>query len=90
MQRLVYLVENGCHDGHLTTECQHIIEDIQRLVYSFGADSLILGCTHFSHLEGELQALMPEIKIFSPAKIGAQKIVNEIQPHRECGRVIYT
>lgn len=90
MQELVSLVENGCGDGRINQRCKELLYKVKAFCERTSADSLVLGCTHFSHLEGELQTLMPHIKIFSPAKIGAEKIAKEILPHCENGRIIYT
>ena len=55
------------------------------------ADCLILGCTHFSHLEGEIGGLLPRVKIISPAREGAIELVKKTIPSRQgCGRDIYT
>lgn len=80
MQPLVSAIEWG-----FSTESW--VEQITRLCQ--GYDSLILGCTHFSHLYDELRAVMPEINILSPAHIGAREIMR-ITTDREGGRDIYT
>ena len=67
MQPLVSLIEWG-----LDTKSAE--EDIARLCRENEADTLILGCTHFSHLLTRLQARLPEVKILSPAHIGAREI----------------
>ncbi len=90
MQELVALVEGGCRNEKTNQRCRDLLWQVRCLCDNMQADSLILGCTHFSHLEGELQALMPNIKIYSPAKIGAQELARVILPHKEGGRVVYT
>jgi glutamate racemase len=54
-----------------------------------GCDTLILGCTHFSHLYDELREALPEVKILSPAHIGAGEI-KKITIDHGSGRDIYT
>ena len=88
-QRLVALVEGGCRDGMINSECERELERIASKVKSAGADTLILGCTHFSHLERELRQ-MCGVKTVSPAREGARALVNTIkEDRRESGRNIY-
>ena len=90
-QRLVTLVENGNRDGRIDEECKKILLSIKDEVLRTSADGLILGCTHFSHLEKEIKRVIPEVKIISPAKEGAKKIVRMIKNRpEEMGRVTYT
>ena len=88
-QKLVALVEGGCRDGKITAQCDEELSAIAEKVKSMGADTLILGCTHFSHLEGELQQRC-KIRTVSPAREGARALVKLItKSRRECGRNIY-
>lgn len=88
-QNLVALVEGGCRDGKITSECEDEIERISGRIKSFGADRLILGCTHFSHLEGSLQKSCG-IRTVSPAREGARALVKMIkQCRKENGRNVY-
>ena len=80
MQPLVSLIEWG-HD----TKCA--INEIVEMCDGF--DTLILGCTHFSHLYDDLRAELPEVKILSPAHIGANE-VRKIKISRGCGLDRYT
>jgi len=90
-QELVSLVERGNRDGSVSGECKDTLSAISRRVRDAGAEVLILGCTHFSHLEGELSMLLPEVKIVSPARAGAIEMAKTInEGRRERGRVIYT
>ena len=89
-QRLVALVESGNRDGRIDPICREYLWDMAERVRNTGADTLILGCTHFSHLEGEIAALLPEFRIISPARVGAIEMVKKIMPSRsECGKVTY-
>ena len=88
-QRLVSLVEGGCRDGRISAECKSEIDRIARRVKEMRADTLILGCTHFSHLEKEL-ASGCGVRTVSPAREGAVTLVRMIKTdRRECGRTIY-
>ncbi len=88
-QKLVALVESGCRDGRLTDECEKEIDRVAELVRGFGADTLILGCTHFSHLENELSRRC-NVRTVSPAREGAIALVKRIENFRkENGRSIY-
>ena len=92
-QRLVSLIEKGSRDGCITDECKDIISKIGKTVVSIGADTLILGCTHFSHVEGELARLIPNVRILSPARLGARELIMSIKTNQrspEHGRTVYT
>lgn len=89
-QELVTLVEGGSSDGRVSAECRKYLLSLSERVKSTGADTLILGCTHFSHLEREIGRLLPKVKIISPARVGAEEIVKKISSRpRESGRVVY-
>lgn len=89
-QDLVALVERGNRDGRLDKECRRYLTELSDRIQATDADALILGCTHFSHLEGELGKLLPNVKIISPAREGAKEIAKKINPrHRERGRIVY-
>ena len=80
MQDLVHSIEWGLDTKKHIKEITELCRD---------ADTLILGCTHFSHLLDTLRAMMPEKKIISPAHLGAEAIT-KIKTDRGCGRDIYT
>lgn len=80
MQPLVSLIEWGRDTKPATDEIVEMCE---------GCDTLILGCTHFSHLYDDLRARLPEVKILSPAHIGANE-VRKIKISRGCGLDRYT
>ena len=54
-QELVSLVEEGNRDGKINEKCVTIMQKIKKMAEDFSADALILGCTHFSHLENEFK-----------------------------------
>lgn len=80
MQPLVSAIEWG-------RDTDFAVKEITELCR--GADTLILGCTHFSHLLNRLRAVMPEINILSPAHIGAEEISKITIDHGR-GQDIYT
>ena len=88
-QELVTLVEKGNRDGHLSPECMIYLRSMAERIRASEADSLILGCTHFSHLEREIGRLMPGVRIISPAKVGAEELIMKINNRRENGKIIY-
>lgn len=73
-QELVGMVERGARDGAVPSECMEYLYGIADMARSFGSDGLVLGCTHFSHLENTLGGLLPEVKIISPAREGAIRL----------------
>ena len=89
-QELVSLVETGNRDGHIDEKCAHCLNEIRILAESFGAQALILGCTHFSHLENEFKRLLPNLQIISPAREGAIALAKQIKKKNENGRTVYT
>lgn len=85
-QELVALVEGGRKEA-----CRGELTRIKEEIYRVGAEALILGCTHFSHLEGELRELLPDINIISPAREGAVALTESLEYELpEGGRIIYT
>ena len=89
-QELVSLVEGGAADGRLTPRDIKIITATAERIKETKADTLVLGCTHFSHLEKTLEALTGA-KTVSPAKEGAMALAREPAARKnEGGRVIYS
>lgn len=88
-QPLVSLVERGNRDGRVSAECMEYLRGLALRVKESGAEALVLGCTHFSHLEIELGRLLPEVRIVSPARVGAIMLAEEIKAVQENGKVIY-
>lgn len=89
-QELVSLVEEGNRDGRVSRRCAAYLSELGARVEETKADILILGCTHFSHLKGEIARLLPKVKIISPAHLGAEETVKKITPRKERGKAIYT
>lgn len=92
-QRLVRLVENGLRDNNLTTEGKKHIFTIAERIKAGEYNTLVLGCTHFSHLEKSFRNLLPKVKILNPALIGAREMVNILKEENsvlENGKCIFT
>ena len=87
-QPLVALVEGGARDGHITRDGMTVISGIAEKIKETGADTLILGCTHFSHLEKTLAALT-KMQTVSPARVGAGLLSRECKNTDGRGRIIY-
>ncbi len=92
-QVLVGAVEAGARDGSLTPSAREALDRICGEPPLSRCDTLVLGCTHFSHLEAEFCHRLPWVRIVSPAKIGAAELAKEyrkqLTPAREGGRIIY-
>ena len=74
-QALVSLVERGVKDGRVTPEDERVISGILSGFEGENIDTLILGCTHFPFLAGEISRLMPNIQLVSPSREGAIEIL---------------
>ncbi len=88
LQMLVGAVESGIGDGHITDAQGALIYRMLRPLKDEGIDTLILGCTHFSHLEREIGKCLPNVRIVSPAREGAREITKHLPPKGK-GRTIY-
>ena len=88
-QPLVSMVECGSRDGNISGLCREYLEKTASRIREFNADGLILGCTHFSHLENTLGEYLPEVKIISPAREGARKLVERSKALSGYGKNIY-
>ena len=89
-QILVSLVEAGARDGALLPREEEIIDRLASRISDFEADSLILGCTHFSHLEGEFRKRLRGVRIINPAKLGAKLLSIEYKKADGRGINIFT
>ncbi len=87
---LVTLVEAGGRDGRISESQINTIENITKKIKATDPDTLILGCTHFSHLEKTFQELLSGVKIVSSAKEGAYALIREVTPEKEKGVSRYT
>ncbi len=74
---LVSLVESGERDGHLSERGRGAVLEVAKKVALTEPDSLILGCTHFSHLEESFASLLSGVRIISAAREGAFEMVKK-------------
>lgn len=74
-QELVSLVEDGAADRHADKNQKELLYNILKPMKSVGIDTLILGCTHFSHLEREIGACLPGVRTVNASKMGAIEIM---------------
>lgn len=64
---------------------------IERFVRSFSGtqcDTLVLGCTHFSHAKGIFSSLLPHVNIVDSATAGAEEIIKKSE-NFGYGRILY-
>ena len=88
-QELVAMVESGASDeGPLTSEQKGTLSRLLEPVRASRADTLILGCTHFPHLQGHIAAMLPEVNLISPSREGALEIAKSTED-RGGGRTVF-
>ncbi len=87
-QELVTCIEGGMRDGRITESEKLALYRMLSPLKEKNIDTLILGCTHFSHLEREIGACLPRVKIISPAREGAKEITKAL-PERGKGLTVY-
>ena len=84
-QRLVGLIEGRFSNEAIEAE----ISEICKKTNALGTDTLILGCTHFSHVRGIFEKRLKSVKTVDSAAIGALEIINGIKTE-ENGKILYT
>lgn len=85
-QNLVSLVESG-NTG--TRESRRAIKEALAPLLKFEIDCLILGCTHFEWIRGEIESLIPKIKIVSSPVVGAMEIIREFENEKGCANTYF-
>ena len=85
-QMLVELVECGARDGGLLPRESEMLDTISYKIRSASPDALILGCTHFSHLEAEFKTRLPGVKIINAAVVGARALAYSLKGTKSAGR----
>jgi glutamate racemase len=73
-QKLVELVECGMRDSRVDRDGEEYLAYLAGKIRATTPDVLILGCTHFSHVEATLGELLPGVRIVSPAREGARHL----------------
>lgn len=84
---LVTLAERGACDGALTIKDEKLIEKIISPIKDFGADTLILGCTHFAYFEREMENILG-IPTVNSALVGAEEMA-KITSEEGVGATVY-
>ena len=88
-QELVAMVEGGATDKKALTAAQEdTLARVLEPVKASHADTLILGCTHFPHLQGHIARLLPNINLISPSREGALEIAKSTDD-RGGGRTVF-
>lgn len=82
-QLLVSAVEGGCRDGHLCKTTEAYLDALCDKVRSISPDALILGCTHFSHLEREISRRIGDCRTVNAAKLGAKMLAETVEKKRK-------
>ena len=89
-QRLVALVEGGARDENIGDECREELSRVAMAVEKHRSEAIVLGCTHYSHLENTIKKLLPGVAVVNPAKIGARELALQIRGAPGSGKTIYT
>lgn len=89
-QELVRFTEEGDRDGAVREDTALYLDRLCRRISLFSPDALILGCTHFPYLSGEIGSRLPNVRIISSADEGARHMARSIKDaSAEEGRLIY-
>lgn len=87
LQRLVGMVEEGSVDGRLKSaerdELSRLLSPMKNKI-----DTLILGCTHFPHLELEISGCLPGVRLVSSSREGAREL-GRLSKNRGKGRTFF-
>jgi glutamate racemase len=73
---LVTYVESGGRDNNVSPSLYNLLLGYKREIEHFGADTLILGCTHFPSLYFTFKHLLPNMSIISSAHVGALTVAH--------------
>lgn len=76
-QELVEIAEQVAAGKIPDKSSRRKIESMINASLSGGADTLVLGCTHFSHLKKIIKDVTNSVKIIDSAKIGAEHIAKD-------------
>ena len=91
--RLVRLIDEGASDTHRGEEISDYLEELLLPISESGASLLILRCTHFSSLRGEIQGALDKITkrkilIADSAKIAARALLESGTAREGVGRLM--
>ena len=65
-----------------------IFDILGKALIAAGADHIVLGCTHFPHLQGHIAAMLPEVKLISPSREGALEIARSTEDRGD-GKTVF-
>lgn len=88
LQPLVSMIERGARDRNLCDTDRQLLAEMLSEIGEKGQDTLILGCTHFPHLENEIKSILPKIKTVNPSREGALEIIKYVSGNGS-GQTIY-
>ena len=78
LQELVSLVEDGTVDGNISTRLRERLAKLLLPMRRAEVDVLIMGCTHFPHLEATISGMLPGVRLVNPSLVGAYDFVKNI------------
>ena len=77
-QPLVALVESGARDGALSCEGRKLLGRVLAPLCEAEIDTLILGCTHFSHLDKEIRSILGNtVTTVLPSREGVAELIRK-------------
>lgn len=76
-QPLVTLIEQGNKDGSISKKCEEYLVRLLSPFADAGVDTLILGCTHFTHIKETIEKIS-KIKTVSPSFVGAEIMAEKV------------
>ncbi len=91
-QELVSIIDRGVSDKSITDAERSIIEGLLSPLSDFGAELLILGCTHFGRLKNTITQIVNGYgikKVIDSAEVGAQALLRHHSPMKENGITYY-
>ena len=87
MPALVTLCEQSCTDPS-EPRVRHALAPLVRLLDTYPADTLVLGCTHFSAFSEALTALLPPITLIASDRCGARAFAASLSEEQRRGHGI--
>ena len=85
---LVPLVENGYTDPD-DPVTQKVLGDYLREIKESGADTLILGCTHFPLISGAIARVLPGVTLINSGAEAAKELSSLVKKKNESGEIKY-
>ena len=81
-QELVSLVEGGAFDANITESERELLQNTLAPLCYADIDTIVLGCTHFPALSGEISKILNNVKIVSSTYEGALEISKRVARDR--------